>query len=216
MRIVFEGERPANRPEDAHDVMGTYRLAADQSDMRRVPSDFAHFLTILKRRHMMILDARADKLPGQFKTENNQAGATLFVARELVIGTLRQGYLMYEALENPFARALFMMFLIAEVHPFMDGNGRIARVMMNAELLAHGQTRIFIPSVYRNEYMSSLKRLTNYQTADAFVRVMDYAQLFVSRVDFSDWGSARRVLAAHNAFHDPADEVKLHMPEGSA
>jgi len=28
-----------------------------------------------------------------------------------------------------------MMFLVSEVHPFLDGNGRIARVMMNAELI---------------------------------------------------------------------------------
>ena len=29
-----------------------------------------------------------------------------------------------------------MMFLVSEVHPFVDGNGRIARIMMNAELVA--------------------------------------------------------------------------------
>jgi fido (protein-threonine AMPylation protein) len=35
-----------------------------------------------------------------------------------------------------------MMFLISEVHPFADGNGRIARIMMNAELVAAGEERI--------------------------------------------------------------------------
>ena len=149
MRIVFEGERPDNRPDDAHDVLGT----------------------------------------------------------------LRQGYFMYEAIDNPFSRALFMMFLVAEVHPFMDGNGRVARVMMNAELVAHGQTRILIPSVYRNEYVSSLKRLTNYHEAEAFSRVMDYAQLFVSRFDFTDLETVRQALAAHNAFYDPVDNVRLKIPD---
>jgi Fic family protein len=38
---------------------------------------------------------------------------------------------------------------MAEVHPLTDGNRRVARLMMNAELVAGGQTRIFIPSVYR-------------------------------------------------------------------
>jgi hypothetical protein len=212
IRIVFEGERPANRPEDTHDVLGTYRLAADQDDMRRIPTDFDDFIRLLKRRHAAILEARPDKLPGQFKTQNNQAGMTLFVSPELVVGTLRQGYSLYEALDTPLARALFMMFLVAEVHPFMDGNGRIARVMMNAELLTQRQTRIIIPSVYRNEYVSSLKRLTNNHDAEAFARVMDYAQLFVSRVDFTDLETARQVLAAHNAFYDPVDDTKLKMP----
>jgi fido (protein-threonine AMPylation protein) len=33
------------------------------------------------------------------------------------------------------------MFLISEAHPFNDGNARIARIMMNAELVAGGHSR---------------------------------------------------------------------------
>ncbi|REG82489.1 Fic/DOC family protein [Algoriphagus antarcticus] len=33
------------------------------------------------------------------------------------------------------------MFLVSEVHPFLDGNGRIARVMMNAELVRENQAK---------------------------------------------------------------------------
>ncbi len=214
IRIVFEHEMPADRPADAHDVLGTYRLAASRDDTRRQPQDFADFLALLKRRHALIMESRPDKLPGQFKTSNNQAGATIFVARELVTGTLRQGFGMYQALDAPFARALFMMFMVAEVHPFMDGNGRMARVMMNAELVAAGQSRIFIPSVYRNEYIGSLKRLTNHRDPDGFIRVMGNAQEFVSRIDFADLHVARQKLAACNAFADPADDIKLRMPDG--
>ena len=43
---------------------------------------------------------------------------------------------MYRTLDAPFRRAAFIHFLISEVHPFADGNGRMARVMMNAELVA--------------------------------------------------------------------------------
>ena len=136
IRIVFHHEMPPDRPQDAHDVLGTYRLVASQDEMHRRPKDFDDFLAILKRRHSLIMESRPDKLPGQFKNMNNQAGSTMFVSRELVPGTLRQGFGMYQALSEPFARALFVMFLVAEVHPFMDGNGRMARVMMNAELIA--------------------------------------------------------------------------------
>ena len=213
IRIVFEHEIPAERPADAHDVLGTYRLVASQQEMRRQPTDFADFLVILRRRHAVIMEERPEKLPGQFKIQPNQAGATMFVAPELVTGTLRQGYGMYQALDDPFARALFMMFLIAEVHPFTDGNGRMARVMMNAELIAGRQTRIIIPSVYRNEYLSSLRRLTNHSEPGSYLRVMDYVQLFVHRTDFMDLDGARRFLERHNAFANPADDIKLRMPE---
>jgi hypothetical protein len=212
IRIVFEREIPADRPADAHDVLGTYRLVASREEMSRLPRDFEDFLALLRRRHATIMEGRPDKLPGQFKAEDNQAGATFFVARELVTGTLRQGFGMYQALAEPFARALFMMFLVAEVHPFMDGNGRMARVMMNAELIAGGQTRIFIPSVYRSEYLGGLRRLTNHRDPRAYTRVMDHAQLFVHRTDFGDLERARRFLDAHNAFADPAEDIKLRMP----
>ena len=43
--------------------------------------------------------------------------------------------------------AAFMLFLVSEVHPFIDGNGRVARIMMNAELVAGGQVKILIPTV---------------------------------------------------------------------
>ena len=212
IRIVFEGEIPASRPADAHDVLGTYRLVGSQEEMSRLPQDFGGFLDLLRCRHAVVMEGRPEKLPGRFKETNNQAGATTFVEPALVVGTLRQGFGMYQALSDSFARALMMMFLVAEVHPFADGNGRVARVMMNAELVAAGQTRILIPSVYRNEYVASLKRLTNYQDPAAFPRVMRYAQSFVSRIDFTDLKVARRTLAAHNAFDDPADDVKLKMP----
>ena len=212
IRIVFAGEIPAARPADAHDVLGTYRLVASQAEMQQRPSSFEEFVGLLRRRHGVIMEGRPDKGPGRFKEQNNQAGATTFVAPELVAGTLRQGFGMYQALDDPFARALLLMFLVAEVHPFADGNGRVARVMMNAELLAAGQTRIIIPSVYRSEYVGSLKRLTNYRDPAGFLRVMSYAQEFVSRIGFEDLAAAQNMLAACNAFHDPAEDVKLQMP----
>ena len=159
-----------------------------------------------------MMEARPEKLPGQFKETANQAGATLFVDPLLVQGTLRKGFEMYRALDQPFARALFMMFVVAEVHPFTDGNGRMARAMMNAELVAAGQARILVPSVYRNEYIGSLKRLTNHGDPDAFIAVMDYAQSLACRIDFADLEWARRALVACNAFEDPADNVRLRMP----
>ncbi|VAW11449.1 hypothetical protein MNBD_BACTEROID03-1218, partial [hydrothermal vent metagenome] len=35
------------------------------------------------------------------------------------------------------------------ISAFLDGNGRIARVMMNAELTTSAQTKIIIPNVYQ-------------------------------------------------------------------
>lgn len=50
-----------------------------------------------------------------------------------------------------------MMFMISEVHPFNDGNGRVARVMMNAELVRADQSRIIVPTVFREDYTGLAK-----------------------------------------------------------
>jgi hypothetical protein len=64
------------------------------------------------------------------------------------------------------------LFLIAEVHPFNDGNGRISRLGMNAEFEAAGQMRLIIPTSLRNDYLSVLEAMTlnaNFEPLIAFV-----------------------------------------------
>lgn len=210
--IVFNGVIPADRPEDAHDILGTYQVVGNFKEIFEVPKNFDSFIDLLCRRHAAILGGRPDKRPGEFKERINKAGSSVFVAPELVAGTLKQGYEMYRSLPDPTGRALFMMFLVSEIHPFDDGNGRISRAMMNSELLAGGLCRIIIPSVFRNEYVSSLKKIKNHSDPYSYIRVMLYAQEFVSKIDFTDLEHAKAVLTGCNAFADPADDVKLAMP----
>src|SRR3546814_16958156 len=101
--------------------------------MKTVPGGYEEFEAILRRRHASIMEARPDKNPGVFKSKINQAGSTVFVAPELVNGTLQKGFAFYRALEETFQNAAFMMVLVSEVHPFADGNGRAARIMRSAE-----------------------------------------------------------------------------------
>ena len=210
--IIFSGVIPQSRPEDAHDILGTYRVVGNLEDMRRKPADAASFLELLRNRHAMILAGRPDKRPGELKEKGNRAGTTYFVSPELVKGTLTQGFAFYNSLIDPLARALFMMYLVSEVHPFDDGNGRTARAMMNAELVAAGICRIIIPSVYRNEYISSLKLLSNHKDPSAFIRVMCVAQEFISKIDFGDLTAACHALEKYKAFERPADNIRLIMP----
>jgi hypothetical protein len=211
--IVFDRKIPERRPADAHDVDGTFGIVGSRANMNRLAPSFDGFIGLMKERHRQMMHARPEILPGTFKTAPNKAGSTVFVAPHLVEGTLAEGWTLLQTLDHPFARALFVMFVIAEVHPFNDGNGRIARAMMNSELIARKSCRIFIPSVYRNEYIASLKRLTNHKDPDSFIRVMDFAQELVSRIDFSTLDRARDVLTRCNAFMDPTDDQRLLLPE---
>ena len=212
LAIVESGIVPPDRPADGHDILGTYRIVGNMAEMTAIPKDYDNFLEMLTHRHSIILEGRPDKQPGRFKEKANQAGMTRFVAPELVRGTLRQGFEFYRGLEHPFARAVAMMFLVAEVHPFNDGNGRIARAMMNSELIAGGMTRIIIPSVFRGEYLSGLRRMSSESDPAPFIRQMEYAQMFISRIYFGDKERAIATLKECNAFEKPESNVRLRIP----
>lgn len=203
--IVFEGVIPQERPADAHDVLGTFRIVSDLAHLRVLPTNFGGFMELLRRRHATVMEAREDKAPGVFKERENRAGNTVFVAPELVEGTLERGFDFLQALDDPFQRAVYMMVLISEVHPFADGNGRIARIMMNAELIACDQERIIIPTSYRTDYLGALKALSQNGRTDPLIRMLEKAQSYTHRIDWSTMDSARADLAATNAFAEGAD-----------
>ncbi len=214
--IVFDHAVPAERPEDAHDVLGTYQIVADRQEMRRVPGTYDEFDDLLRSRHGVLMASRADKHPGEYKTRPNRAGTTEFVLPELVEGTLEQGLDVGRRIALPFFRAVYMMFLVAEVHPFADGNGRIGRIMMNAELEHRDEVRIIIPTVYRNNYLSALRAGSHNSQFEQLLAVLTFAQRYTARIDFTDRARAEAELTRTNAFRDAneaeASGVRLVLP----
>lgn len=153
------------------------------------------------------LSARQDKMPGMFKSQNNRAGNTHFVDFNLVRGTLMKGFEYYRALQHPFAKALFMMFMVSETHPFNDGNGRIARIMMNAELSCAGESKIIIPTVFRNDYLLALRKLSRQSNPDAYIRAMQKVWQFSALLHGEDTNGMESFLIRANAFADPEENV---------
>ncbi|WP_166141451.1 Fic family protein [Methylosinus sp. RM1] len=203
--IVFENRIPSMRPADAHDIVGTFRVVSDRAEMARVPTRFEEFIELLKARHAGIMEARPEKLPGEFKKLPNRAGVTSFVSPEDVVGTLRGGFDIYRRLDAPLDKAIFMMFLVSEVHPFADGNGRTARIMMNAELESARETRIIVPTIYRSNYLAGLKSLNLGDNPTTLIRTLDFAQRYTSSIDWSDFETALAVLRKTNAFVRPEE-----------
>jgi len=201
--IIFKGRLFPERPEDAHDILGTYEVVSSIDEMSKSYTDFDGFISLLKERHLKVMSSRVDKKPGEFKDKANRAGSTTFVDPELVTGTLLKGFELMRSLEEPFQRAVFVMFIIGEIHPFLDGNGRISRIMMNGELLKTNEYPIIIPIIYRNNYLSSLKALSHHGMSEPLIRTMDFAQKYVASIDWSDFKNATEQLVRTNAFYDP-------------
>ena len=109
----------------------------------------------------------------------------MFVAPELVAGTLAQGWRRLDQLDTAWERWVCARFLVSEVHTFPDGNGRIARVMMNAELVAGGQSKIIVPTGFRSEYLGALRRISRDDDPTACVKAMRYLHDYTSQLDWS-------------------------------
>lgn len=55
-----------------------------------------------------------------------------------------------------FAALLHKKFVF--IHPFKDGNGRVARLLMNTALIQDGYLLAIIPPILRNDYISLLEK----------------------------------------------------------
>jgi len=214
--IVASQQIPPERPEDAHDVLGTFEAVADPELRAAVPNTADELFALLERRHRLVMGGRRDMRPGRFKEKANQAGSFVFVAPALVEGTLVEGFRRLADLPPGFARAAFELFLIAEVHPYDDGNGRVARAAMGAELTAAGQARIVIPIVLRNEYQTAMRSLSRDGRCDLYVRTLADAWRWTAGMPWHDRAAVDGYLVATNALTDSTDAersgVRLELP----
>ncbi|MDR1098343.1 MAG: Fic family protein [Tannerella sp.] len=68
---------------------------------------------------------------------------------------------LFELLRNESdagVRAVLGHFVFVYIHPYMDGNGRIARFLMNTMLISGGYDWTVIPVERRKEYMTALEK----------------------------------------------------------
>ena len=157
---MLENQRIEYRDDDSHDVRGTFH-AILESKNRPFPATVEAFKDQLVAWNRQVIFSRASKRPGEWKTVANRAGDTPFAAPELVQGTLTKGFETICAASTPAIKAALAMFVVAEVHPFADGNGRTARPAMNLVLSSEGLVRIIVPTVYRDDYWSALHALSH-------------------------------------------------------
>lgn len=215
---IIETQKPIpSRNEDSHDVLGTYQIVSNVKEMNITPTTPEELIEILKYRHKIILSARTSKNPGEFKNQNNSVGQTSFVDMNLVNGTLIKCFDFYSALKHPFSKAAYIMFAISEIHPFLDGNGRMARVMMNAELVSGKQSKIIIPTAYREDYMLTLRKLTRQREPQAFVRMLSKIHEYSSIITGSNLDQMQSTLEKSNAFMEPTEgKLKLQPTKNKA
>jgi hypothetical protein len=144
---------------------------------------------------------------------------TLFVEPALVEGTLREGWRRLTELDTAWERTVYTMFLVSEVHPFVDGNGRIARVVMNAELVAGRQSKIIVPTGFRTDYHGALRRLSRDDDPSVYIKALRFLPTttplpphdYTAQIDWTTHDTAEADLRDTNAFEEADDTPRLRL-----
>ena len=207
--IAFEKKVNYKRHQDSHDILAHIEISGDMSEMHKVPTDAAELIDILKVRHGLLLAERPEKRPGKFKLKPNKAGGSDFILPELVEGTLVQGFDVYQSLPVGLKRSIFIHFMISEVHPFDDGNGRLSRIMMNSELVSQDQYKLIIPIVQRDSYLNGLRSATRQGRFRTMVKVLHQLQCYTASLDWSEYDEVKLTLEANAADKEPDEGTAI-------
>jgi len=202
-------------------VAATYQIVSDPASNALAPASGDELINELRDLHAILMAARPEKRPGEFKFRRNYAGGYAFVEPDLVVGTLRRGFDIFSSVTDPLQRAVALMLLVTECHPFDDGNGRLARIVSNGVLSAAGQVRIVIPTVYRNNYLAGLAGVSNgNDRGESLIAVLRFAQRWTGAIDWTTFEAADEEMRKLDVYTDSglaeASGIRLRLPESSS
>jgi hypothetical protein len=163
-----------------------------------------------------MMEKRPESNLGHFKIEVNRAGGTEFVDPRFVRGTLIEGSLLARTVPEGLPRAIYYYaFLVSEIHAFDDGNGRLSRLVMNAELSRMGEARIIIPTLLHEEYIDCQRQLSRQNHPTGLVHILALAQQWTVAFDYSDVEQLIVAVKCTNALERSRTQFTLTMADGT-
>jgi Fic family protein len=89
---------------------------------------------------------------------------------------------------HPLIKAAYAHLKFVEIHPFIDGNGRVARLLMNLILMNYGYQIVVIPPVIRTDYINAIKQTQSksYSTNESFYNLIADCELS-SQKEYSNY-----------------------------
>ncbi|MFX1671770.1 Fic family protein [Paraburkholderia sp. A2WS-5] len=79
---------------------------------------------------------------------------------------------LIEQEDHPGVRAVLGHFIFVFIHPYMDGNGRLSRFIMNFMLTTGGYPWTIVTVQSRNAYLAALEQASTYQNIEPFARLI--------------------------------------------
>lgn len=211
---ILQGHLPS-RHHDLREAYEVRNLAAVTSDLISTTDHLSIDLTL--RWHGMLLAGIADDAAGRFRRSGEwvRVGGDVGANAEFVPGLIGDALEAYRPDDAPFLDQIARFHGEFEViHPFVDGNGRIGRVLINKQLHDLGLPPVIVRARNRrSDYYAVLEQDARTNSPDGLTRLLALLlfeslhkrlALITSRrvISLADWARAtgvRGTVAANKA-----------------
>ncbi|EKD99383.1 MAG: hypothetical protein ACD_22C00278G0011 [uncultured bacterium] len=136
-------------------------------------------LETIKLLHRILLSNIRDNVAGRFRQNNEyvRVGNHIAPGPEQVVDLMQQMLTEYNAAshENIIKRIAKLHLTFEHIHPFVDGNGRIGRVINNYLLIREGFVPINIKFIEKTKYYSAFKEFDEDSKTDIMEKIVGKA-----------------------------------------
>lgn len=130
----------------------------------------------IKNIHQLILKDIDNENAGRYRKENvTIKGATHIPTHYLKVPELMEKLILnYETwnIYHPIIRAALLHGELVKIHPFVDGNGRTSRLLMNLDLMNSGYNPVIIKKESRLKYYEALDKAHTTSDYTDFVKLV--------------------------------------------
>lgn len=143
------------------EIFETKNLARVVSYIDKKAKEQELTLDVILSLHKMLISNIRDDIAGRFRKDKEyvRVGSHIAPDPKEVVGRLEEMLVEYNALshENIIKRIAKLHLTFEHIHPFVDGNGRIGRVINNYLLIREGFVPVNIKFIDRKLYYAAFK-----------------------------------------------------------
>ncbi len=135
----------------------------------------------IKNIHQLILKEIDNDNAGKYRNENvTIKGATHIPPDYLIVPELMEKLIInyeYWKKYHPIIRAALLHGELVKIHPFVDGNGRTSRLVMNLSLMNSGYLPVIIKKEKRLEYYNALDKAHTTGNYTDFIKLVNELEI---------------------------------------
>lgn len=139
----------------------------------------------IKSIHQLVLKDIDDENAGRYRRENVTIKGAIHIPPDYlkVPELMEKLVLNYENWNDfhPIIQAALLHGELVKIHPFIDGNGRTSRLLMNLDLMNHGYNPVIIKKEDRLEYYEALDKAHTTGDYTDFVKLITKLEIVMLR-----------------------------------